>query len=48
MAKFKAVRPKSDTPATPQMKAGLPCIVILFVVILLVMFLMYEAITRAS
>ena len=48
MGKFKASKPKSATPAAPQMKAGVPCIVILFVVIILVMFLMYEAMKNAS
>lgn len=50
MAKFKAVKPKSKsaTPAPPQMKAGLPCIVILGVAILVVMLVMYLAMTHAS
>ena len=48
MAKFKASKPKSATPAPPQMRAGLPCLVILGIVILLVMVVMYLAMTHAS
>ncbi len=48
MGKFKASKPKSATPAPPQMKAGLPCIVILVVVILVIMVVMYLAMTHAS
>ncbi|HVW86796.1 MAG TPA: hypothetical protein VHB50_19055 [Bryobacteraceae bacterium] len=29
MGKYKAARKKSDTPAPPQMKPGVPCLVIL-------------------
>ena len=48
MAKFKASKPKSATPAPPQMKAGLPCIVILVLVFIVVMVVMYFAMTHAS
>lgn len=47
MAKFKAARPKADA-AAPQMKPGMPCLVILCLVIVLVMFLMYEVMKNAS
>jgi hypothetical protein len=48
MAKFKAAKPKSATPAPPQMRAGMPCLIILGLVIILVMVLMYLAMTHAS
>jgi hypothetical protein len=47
MGKFKAVRPKS-TEATPQMKAGLPCIVFLVLGMILTMVLLYEVMKNAS
>jgi hypothetical protein len=47
MAKFKAVRPKSTAPA-PQMKAGLPCIVLIVLGMLLTAWLMYEVMKSAS
>jgi hypothetical protein len=47
MGKFKAVRPKSNEP-TPQMKAGMPCIVFLVFGMLLTMFLLYEVMKNAS
>ena len=48
MGKFKASKPKSAAPAAPQMKAGVPCIIIVVAVILLVMAVMYLAVTHAS
>jgi len=47
MAKFKAVRPKS-TDATPQMKAGLPCIILIVLGMFLTAWLMYEVMKSAS
>jgi hypothetical protein len=48
MAKFKAAKPKSSTPAPPQMKAGVPCIVIIVVGMALTMLLLYEVMKNAS
>ena len=48
MAKFKAVKPKSSTPAAPQMKPGVPCIVIVVVGMILTMFLLYEVMKNAA
>jgi len=47
MGKFKAVRPKK-TDAPPPMKAGMPCIVILVLVMVATMFLLYEVMKNAS
>jgi hypothetical protein len=47
MAKFKAKRPKSNTP-TPQMKAGLPCVALVVLAMLFTMFLLYEVMKNAS
>jgi hypothetical protein len=46
MGKFKAVRPKPTAP--PQMKAGLPCIVLIVLGMLLTALLMYEVMKNAS
>lgn len=46
MGKYKASRPKSTAP--PQMKAGVPCIVILVLGMVLIMVLMYEVMKNAS
>jgi hypothetical protein len=46
MAKFKAVRPK-PTDVPPQMKAGLPCIVLIVVGMFLTAWLMYEVMKSA-
>jgi hypothetical protein len=48
MGKYKPVKAKSDTPAPPQMKAGLPCIVFLVLGMILVMILLYEVMKNAS
>ncbi|HWE50920.1 MAG TPA: hypothetical protein VG273_14090 [Bryobacteraceae bacterium] len=48
MGKFKAVKPKSATPAPPQMKAGVPCIVFLIVAMILTMVLLYEVMKNAA
>jgi hypothetical protein len=48
MGKFKAAKPKSSTPAPPQMKAGVPCIVILIVGMILTMILLYEVMKNAA
>ncbi len=48
MAKFKPVRPKSKSDATPQMKAGLPCIVFLVLGLILVVILLYLVVRYAS
>jgi hypothetical protein len=48
MGKYKASKPKSATPAPPQMKAGLPCVVIVVLVFVVVMVVMYLAVTHAS
>jgi hypothetical protein len=47
MGKFKAARPKS-TDAAPQMKAGLPCIVLIVLGMFLTALLMYEVMKSAS
>jgi hypothetical protein len=46
MSKYKAVKPKSTAP--PQMKPGVPCLVILIGGMLFVMFLLYEVMKNAS
>jgi hypothetical protein len=46
MGKFKPARPKSTAP--PQMKAGLPCIVLIVLGMLLTALLMYEVMKNAS
>ncbi len=48
MAKYKAVKKKSDTPTPPQMRPGVPCLVFLLLGILLTMFLLYEVMKNAS
>jgi hypothetical protein len=46
MGKYKAAKAKSTK--TPQMKAGVPCIVFLVLGMLLTMFLLYEVMKNAS
>ena len=48
MGKFKAVKKKSGEPAPPQMRAGVPCLVIVVFVLLFTMFLLYEVMKNAS
>ena len=48
MGKYKAAKPKSSTPAPPQMKAGLPCIVFLILGMILTMVLLYEVMKNAA
>jgi hypothetical protein len=40
MGKYKLAKKKSDTPAVPQMKPGLPCLVIVIGVIIFVTLVM--------
>jgi hypothetical protein len=47
MGKYKAAKPKSTT-APPQMKAGLPCIILIVMGMLLTALLMYEVMKNAS
>ena len=47
MAKYKAVKAKK-TETAPQMRAGVPCLVLLVMAILLTMFLLYEVMKNAS
>jgi hypothetical protein len=47
MAKYKAAKAKK-TNARPQMKAGVPCLVILVLGLALTMLLMYEVMKNAS
>jgi hypothetical protein len=46
MGKYKAAKPKSTAP--PQMKPGLPCLVILVGIMLLTMLLLYEVMRNAA
>jgi len=46
MSKYKAFKPKSTAP--PQMKPGVPCLVILIGGMFAVMFLLYEVMKNAS
>ena len=46
MGKYKAAKPKSDTP--PTMKPGVPCLVFLVLGMILTMFLLYEVMKNAS
>jgi hypothetical protein len=46
MAKYKAAKPKTKAP--PQMRQGVPCLVMLIGGMLLVMFLLYEVLKNAS
>jgi CHASE1-domain containing sensor protein len=46
MAKYKAVRKKQDLP--PQVRQGVPCLVIIVVVIILTVFVMYFAMKNAG
>jgi hypothetical protein len=46
MGKYKPAKPKSAAP--PQMKAGVPCIVILFIGMIATMILLYEVMKNAS
>ena len=46
MSKYKAVKPKTNAP--PQMKAGVPCLVFLFMGMVLTMVLLYEGVKNAS
>jgi hypothetical protein len=41
MGKYKAAKQKSDAP--PQMKAGVPCIVFLFLGMILTMILLHDS-----
>jgi len=45
MGKYKAVRKKTDAP--PQIKPGVPCIIILFGVIIVVLVIMFLVIRSA-
>jgi len=36
MGKYKAVRKKSDGPVTPQMRPGVPCLIIIVGIIIVV------------
>jgi hypothetical protein len=47
MAKYKAARPKK-TDAAPQMRPGLPCLVLLILGMILVVVVMIVAMTHAS
>ncbi len=47
MARYKAARPKK-TDATPQMRPGVPCLVIVVAAIILVGVVMIIAITHTS
>ncbi|HWD99812.1 MAG TPA: hypothetical protein VG345_12270 [Bryobacteraceae bacterium] len=47
MAKYKAVRPKK-TDAAPQMRPGLPCLVMLIAGMILVVIVMILAMKHAS
>jgi hypothetical protein len=46
MAKYKAVKKKQDLP--PQMRQGVPCLVIIVVVMILTGFAMYVAMKNAG
>jgi heme/copper-type cytochrome/quinol oxidase subunit 2 len=46
MAKYKAVKKKQDLP--PQMRQGVPCLVIVIVVMVLIVFAMYFAMKNAG
>jgi len=46
MSKYKAVKPKIKAP--PQMKPGVPCLVFLFIGMVLTMVLLYEVMKNAS
>jgi len=48
MGKFKAAKKKSSEPTPPQMRPGVPCLVIVVFVILLTMVLLYEVMKNAS
>jgi hypothetical protein len=43
MGKYKAAKKKSDTPAPPQIKQGVPCLILLGIIMLLVFLVMYGA-----
>jgi hypothetical protein len=45
MGKYKAAKPKSKAP--PQMKAGVPCLVLIVLGMLLTMLLLYEVMKSA-
>ncbi len=45
MGKYKAVKKKTDAP--PQIKPGVPCIIILFAVIIVVLVIMFLVIRSA-
>ena len=47
MAKYKAAKPKK-TDAAPQMRPGLPCLVLLIVAMILVVIVMILAMKHAS
>lgn len=46
MAKYKAVKKKQDLP--PQMRQGVPCLVIIVVAAILICFAMYFAMKNAG
>jgi hypothetical protein len=48
MGKYKPAKAKSSTPAPPQMKAGVPCIVLIIVGMILTMVLLYEVMKNAA
>jgi hypothetical protein len=47
MGKYKPAKAKS-TPAAPQMKAGVPCIVFIVIGMILTMVLLYEVMKNAA
>jgi hypothetical protein len=48
MGKYKPAKAKSSTPAAPQMKAGVPCIVFIVIGMILTMVLLYEVMKNAA
>jgi len=41
MSKFKAAKKKSDTPLPPQMRPGLPCLVIVIFIVIAITVLIF-------
>jgi hypothetical protein len=48
MAKFKLVKPKSSTAANPQVRGGLPCVILVCLIVILICVLLFMVMKYAS
>ena len=47
MGKYKAVKKKSDTPVAPQVKPGVPCLIIIVLGMIFIVFVMIMVMRNA-